>query len=75
MLAVIDKIIAADERLTVTTAANAVGIAPSTLYRWLNVNPMKADIIQIAALADYLHELGYEDFATLWRRIEADIPE
>ncbi|WP_442575909.1 hypothetical protein ACSBPH_01790 [Microbacterium sp. F51-2R] len=57
--------------LNKVAAAQAAGIAPSSFYRWLSdATPKKVDVIQISALADYLHdEHGAEDFVTLWRRV------
>ena len=66
--------IANDQDVNVTRAAEEVGVARSTFYRWLKTPPAKIDVIQVASLADYLHEAyGHPNFAALWRDAEARI--
>lgn len=66
--------IANDDQVNVMQAAEEAGIAGSTFYRWLKTPPKKIDVIQVATLADYLHEAyGHPNFAALWRDVEARI--
>lgn len=66
--------IKADPKVNKTLAAESVGMAPSTFYRWLSDKPAKVDVIQLSALVDFLHdEYGYADFAALWRDVAARI--
>lgn len=66
--------IAKDERVNVTRAAEEVGISAKTFYRWLKTPPEKIDMIQVAMLADYLHDFyGHQNFAALWRDVESRI--
>lgn len=70
----IQQNIAEDDRVNVARAAEEAGIAVSTFYRWLKTPPQKIDVIQVATLADYLHDTyGHENFAKLWRDAEAGI--
>jgi len=70
----IQENIAKDDRVNVSQAAEEAGMAPSTFYRWLKKPPQKVDVIQVATLADYLHDAyGHESFAKLWRDVESAI--
>lgn len=74
VMRIIQENIAGDDRVSITSAAEAVGVAPSSFYRWLKTPPQKIDIVQVATLADYLHDVyGHENFAKLWRDVEASI--
>jgi hypothetical protein len=66
--------IANDDRVNVTRAAEEAGMSSKTFYRWLKTPPQKLDIIQVATLADYLHNTyGHQNFAALWRDVESRI--
>ena len=70
----IESNIAADPRVSITAVASAVGMAPATLYRWLKKPPDRIDVIQTAAVADWLHDhYGHANFATLWLRASSRI--
>lgn len=59
-----------DPDINKSEAAASVGVAPSSLYRWLSEPPKKIDVIQVSALADFLHdEYGHPSFATIWRDV------
>lgn len=74
VMRMIQENIANDERVNVTRAAEETGVAVSTFYRWLKTPPKKLDVIQVAALADYLHDsYGHQNFAKLWRDAETRI--
>ena len=74
VMRIIRKNIDEDPTVNVSQAAREAGLARSTFYRWLATPPQKIDVVQLATLADFLHDsYGHPDFAAIWRDVVSRI--